>query len=87
MSPRGSCATAPSERVGRGVGGLVLGFVALGVLDTLWCAVPMMVCSVLLLVGAVTGWCPTDLLARRPARRPNSLGYVDATHVVTIPRR
>lgn len=78
------CSTTPGERLTRGVAALVLGFVGLGMLGTAWCAVPMLACATFLLIGAVTGWCPTDLLTRRRARRPNTFGYDEGTQHVRI---
>ena len=72
------CATTPRERWGRAVGAVVVGGVALGMSDQLWTAVPLGVLTVFLVIGAITGWCPTDLLAPRrgqEAPRPNAFGY------------
>lgn len=59
---------------------MFIGAFALSTLEQPWCAVPAAICSVLLGVGAITGWCPTDLLSRGTAdtSEPNSLGYPEA---------
>lgn len=82
VATRKACATSPGQRVGRGVGAVVLGFVALGMLDVLWCAVPMLVCASCLAFSAITGWCPISFSNRPPAPRTNAFGYVDATRFV-----
>ncbi|WP_292811213.1 hypothetical protein AB2L57_04825 [Microbacterium sp. HA-8] len=56
------CAATRGERIGRGFASVFVGAFAVSTLDNPWCAVPAAICSVLLMVGAVTGWCPTDLL-------------------------
>jgi hypothetical protein len=56
------CAATRGERIGRGFASVFVGAFAMSALENLWCAVPAAICSVLLIVGAVTGWCPTDLL-------------------------
>ena len=77
--PARSCAVSRGERGIRAVIAVFLAAFALNNLDNLWCAVPAGVCATLLAVGAVTGWCPTDLLGRTPgATEPNALGYPEA---------
>lgn len=80
-SPRWTrvCAVTPGERVLRGVGSVFVGAFALSMADNLWCAIPAGVCAVLLLVGAITGWCPTSVIPRRmEAVAENDLGIPDA---------
>lgn len=60
VQPAGSaCAVSTGDRLMRAIMSLVLGATALGI-GNLWCAVPMGVCSVLLMIGAITGYCPGD---------------------------
>lgn len=64
---RARCATTPMERIGRGVVGVFLAAVAFSGINVL-CAIPAGICSACMIVGAITGYCPTDavrLLRRR----------------------
>jgi hypothetical protein len=56
------CAATRGERIGRAFASVFVGAFAASTLENPWCAVPAATCSVLLMIGAVTGWCPTDLL-------------------------
>ena len=49
---------------------------ALSMLDNPWCAIPAGACAVLLMVGAITGWCPSDLLRPREAMRVTNASTV-----------
>lgn len=74
----GSCASTPKERWTRGAGAVVVGLTALGMNDTPLVAIPLGVMAVFLAIGAITGWCPTDLLAARRRSvgpRENAFGY------------
>ncbi|GAA1055262.1 hypothetical protein GCM10017608_30990 [Agromyces luteolus] len=74
-----SCAVSRGERVLRGVIAVLLAAFAASNLDNLWCAIPAGICSTFLAIGAVTGWCPTDLLSRSAVEtEPNVLGYPEA---------
>lgn len=74
-----ACTVDRGERVVRGVIALVLAAFAVSSLDTLWCAIPAAACAGFLMVGAITGWCPTDLLVRTSGGvEPNDLGYPEA---------
>lgn len=45
--------------------------------SNLLCAVPAALCSTFLAIGAITGWCPTQLLRGLPTRHraePHTLG-------------
>lgn len=56
-----------------------LGAFSLSSLDQPWCALPAGACATFLTVGAVAGWCPTQLLVRRDAQAPaNTLGDDEA---------
>ncbi len=72
------CATTPSERIIRGVLALFTASVAANTWSTnLWCAIPAAICATFLVIGAITGWCPTSLLTRTVA--------VDAEQQPNIP--
>lgn len=78
------CAVTRAERVVRAVVSVIVGSFALSTLDNLWCAIPAGVCSILLMVGAITGWCPTNLLSSPPRNKPttatgNDFGIPEAT--------
>ncbi|GAA1773789.1 YgaP family membrane protein [Agromyces lapidis] len=76
---RRACATRRGERLLRGAIAVLLAAFAVGSLDNLLFAVPAAICSSLLAVSAITGWCPIDLGARRPAEdESNAFGYPDA---------
>lgn len=74
-----SCAVSRGERGIRAVIAVFLAAFALNNLDNLWCAIPAGVCATFLAIGAITGWCPTDLFARTPSENDaNALGYPEA---------
>jgi len=80
-----SCATTPADRVFRVVAAVIAGSFALSV-GQLWCAIPAGICSAFLLIGAITGWCPTQLL-RRDRDEPveqNAFGYAEARQPIDI---
>lgn len=77
----GSCHVSRSDRVVRAVLAVVLASFATST-DTLWCAIPAGLCATFLIVGAITGWCPTDLLRRPEPQRENAFGYPDARDAV-----
>ena len=62
--------------------------VSLSSLNQPWCAIPAGVCATFLAIGAITGWCPTQLLDRRDAHTPtNPLGCDEARQPIdTHPR-
>jgi hypothetical protein len=72
VMPRPRCAATRGERIGRGFASVFVGAFAASTLENPWCAVPAAICSVLLMVGAVTGWCPTDLLRAGSRSRSGS---------------
>lgn len=81
-----SCAVGRGERGIRAVIAVFLAAFALNNLDNPWCAIPAGVCSGFLMIGAVTGWCPTDLFTRAPAAtEPNLLGYPEARQPQLLP--
>ena len=74
-----SCAVGRGERGIRAVIAVFLAAFALNNLDNLWCAIPAGACATFLAIGAITGWCPTDLFARAPSETDaNALGYPEA---------
>ncbi len=81
-----SCAVSPADRVVRAIAAVLVGAFALSMTDQPWCAIPAGICSILLAVGAITGWCPTDLLRTRQAEtvEQNTLGYTDARQHIDI---
>lgn len=81
-----SCAVSPADRVVRAIAAVFVGAFALSMTDQPWCAIPAGICSTLLAVGAITGWCPTDLLRTRQAEtvEQNTLGYTDARQHIDI---
>lgn len=81
-----SCAVSPADRIVRAIAAVLVGAFALSMTGQPWCAIPAGVCSILLAVGAITGWCPTDLLRTRQAEtvEQNTLGYTDARQHIDI---
>ncbi len=81
-----TCVTSPADRIVRGVAALLVGAFALSVAGQPWCAVPAGIWSLLLAVGAITGWCPTDLLRARESEaiERNTLGYPEARRHVDL---
>lgn len=84
---RNACATTPGQRAARGVLALLVGAlaVAAGGSGELWFAVPAGLFAVFLVIGAVTGWCPTSLLRPREHDAIGSAhGYPDARRLVRL---
>lgn len=83
------CATTKSERVLRGIISIIVGAFSLSLMDNLVLAIPTAVFSVLLMIGAFTGWCPTNLLVSRPWERrdpaeQNAFGIPEAPERITL---
>ena len=80
------CAVTPGERVIRAAASVVVGAVALNSVGNLWCAIPAGICATFLAIGAITGWCPTNLLpsTRRVTPEPNTLGYAEARQHIDV---
>jgi hypothetical protein len=73
------CDVTPGDRVMRGVLSVIAASFAVSQSANLWCAIPAGVCAVFLAIGAITGWCPTNLLPRREQPiEQNTLGYPEA---------
>lgn len=76
-----ACATTPGERWGRAAGSVLMALAA-ALSPSMLCTVPMAVCATFLMIGAITGWCPTQLLKGRQTgrtrRSANTLGYPEA---------
>lgn len=80
----GATCARPADRLARGVGAALMLIVATSV-GTAWCAVPAGICAACLAIGAVTGWCPTDLFKRRPSSSaPNEFGYAEARDSIRL---
>jgi len=77
-----ACATSPGERVVFGLSSLVVGAAAVSMAENLLCAIPAGICATFLAIGALTGWCPTNLLQLGARRRggggANTLGYPES---------
>lgn len=74
-----SCAVSRGERGIRAVIAVFVGAFALNQVDDPWFAIPAGLAAVLIAIGAITGWCPPDLLGRtRAETEPNALGYPEA---------
>ncbi len=79
------CETTPVERLIRGLLAVMLGSFAFSSLDNLWCAIPAATCATFLLIGTITGWCPTNLLFREQVNasgEPNPFGIPEAPQKV-----
>lgn len=63
--------------------------IAVSAAPNLWCAIPAAICSTFLMIGAITGWCPTNLLTgrSRSAQGANSLDYPEALQDFDLSRR
>ena len=84
--PLRSCTTSPVDRVVRGIVAVFVGAFGLSMTGQPWCAIPAGICSILLAIGAITGWCPTDLLRTRQAETAprNAPGYAEARQKIDI---
>ncbi len=79
------CSTTKSERIFRGAMAVILAGFSLNVwADNLICAIPAAICSVFLLIGAITGWCPNQLLKPRTEQMPNTLGIPEAPEKIKL---
>ena len=85
MPSGGACPATPADRLLRGVVAVIVAAFALTATSG-WCAVPAFLCAGCLAFGAITGWCPTDVLRRRPRAEPapNRLGYPEARHTIDV---
>ncbi|MBM7827063.1 YgaP family membrane protein [Microbacterium aurum] len=81
-----SCAVSPAGRVVRAIAAVLVGAFALSMTGQPWCAIPAGICATLLAIGAITGWCPTDLLRTPQAEtvEQNTLGFTDARQHIDI---
>lgn len=80
------CAVTSSERVFRFLASIFLVGFAFNSFETnLWCAIPAAICASFLMIGAITGWCPTALFARTP-ETINTGDYPDARAYVDLKR-
>lgn len=81
-----SCAVSVTDRVVRGVAAVIVGAVAVSMISQPWCAIPAGICSIMLAVGAITGWCPTDVLRTRHTKpvELNTLGYAEARQHIDV---
>lgn len=78
LAARG-CAVAPGERVLRGALAVIPAAFAVSSLETPWFAVPAALCALFLAFGAITGWCPTQLVGRAPVEpEPNAFGHPES---------
>lgn len=68
----------------RAAGAVFAGTFAFAMSAQPWCAVPAATCATFLLIGAVTGWCPTKVLGRRATQPAPTHGYPDATRVLDL---
>ncbi len=80
------CAVTPGARVTRAVASIAVGTFAVINGDNPWCAIPAGVCATFLMIGALTGWCPTSLLSstRKVNTAPNTLGYAEARQSIKL---
>lgn len=79
------CAVTRTERILRAAMSVFVGAFALSMSANLWCAIPAGVCAALLMVGAITGWCPTSLLPRPvETSEPNMLGIPEARQRIDV---
>ncbi|OJU72530.1 MAG: hypothetical protein BGO04_00200 [Microbacterium sp. 70-38] len=67
-----------------GLGSVFLGAFAIGVLDQPWAAIPAGGAAGMFAVGALTGWCPAQLLAPPVVSPPNAIGYAEARRPIVI---
>lgn len=82
---RRSCATNRGDRVLFGVAAVFTGSAAITTMDNLWCAIPASICTVFLVIAAVTGWCPVALLPiGRDERGANHFGFPEAPQRIDV---
>ena len=79
------CATTKDERIFRAVMSVILAAFSLNTwADNLVCAIPAAICATFLMIGAITGWCPTQLFQSRNQQAPNSLGIPEAPEKIKL---
>ncbi|PFG18701.1 hypothetical protein [Serinibacter salmoneus] len=89
-----TCHVTPGVRAMRVLAAVVLAAFSGSMWSSnLLCAVPAAICATFLLIGAITGWCPTQLLqgrsgrggrAERAASDAGDLGFPTAPTPITI---
>lgn len=58
---------------------------AASTIDNLWCAIPAALCSIMLTVAAITGWCPAALLPTgRSTQTAHRFGYPSAPQRIDL---
>lgn len=65
-----ACATSRSDRIFFAIMAVVVGVIAASMLSdrNFLCGIPATICTTFLVIGAITGWCPTQLFMRsKPA--------------------
>ncbi len=87
--PGGSCATTKGDRLFFAAMAAIVGVMAGSMLTSgnYWCGIPAAVCTTFLVIGALTGWCPSQLLRSKPRQEaPNmgSLGIPEAEGVIDL---
>lgn len=65
-------------------GSLLLAAFAIGSFDQPWAAIPAGVAAGMFAAGAVTGWCPAQLLTPSAVPLANTLGYDEARQPIDI---
>jgi hypothetical protein len=79
------CATNRADRVLFAVAAVFTGAAAASLIDNLWCAIPAALCSIMLTLAAVTGWCPAALLPLGRVERPaHRFGYPSAPQRIEL---
>lgn len=87
-----TCATSRTDKALFGIASVFTGTLALSSFDNnLWCAIPATVCTVFLVIAAITGYCPTGIIAglsrSRHGSTQNEFGIPEARGAVKTSRR
>ena len=86
-----ACATSRGDRLFFAAMALIVGTMATSMLTggNLLCGVPAALCTTFLVIGAVTGWCPTQLFASRTPQKvgASDLPVPEVSGVIDLDRR
>ena len=86
-----TCFASRGDRIIYALAALVTGIVALTFLTegNLLCGIPASVCTTFMVIGAATGWCPTQLLSMRKQTRveKSSLPVPEVSGFINLKRK
>lgn len=86
-----ACATSRGDRLVFALLAGIMGLLAATMIGegNLLCGIPAAICTTFLVIGALTGWCPTQLLHMRRSRRAptSTLNIPEVSGVISVDPR